>query len=74
LVAQFVDPSFLPFSQGHSTTVLIWIENNMADGATHFQEKIFTTHMWKLKMGTNLISQREDISRHNEAQDPDLIG
>jgi len=46
----------------------------MADGAMkNLPEKLFTTHTWKLKTGTNLISQREDVSRYDEAQDPDLI-
>jgi len=50
-------------------------ENNLADRAMkNLLEKLFTMHTWKLNTGTNLISQREDVSRYDEAWDPDLIG
>jgi len=46
----------------------------MASGAIkNLPEKLFATHdMAKLKTGMNLISQREDVSGYNGAQDPDL--
>jgi len=43
-------------------------KENMADGATakNLLEKLFTKHMEVLKMGVNLISQREDVGDNGE--------
>jgi len=47
----------------------------MADGVMkNLLEKLFTMHTWKLKTNMNLISQREDVSGYNKAQDPDFNG